>query len=114
MFTRVSELLRYLAHESQKVPQTGRCPFCNQKLNDERLEAFKVRLGRLQFVFRAFEETGSKKAFEFLYNFLVQPNAHDIPEEASDYPEWWVKLATELYREEGEAKRQEKHRESQM
>ena len=111
MFTRVSELLSYLAHESAKVPQIRICPFCGQNLNDEHLKAFKVRLGRLQFVFRVFEQTGSKKAFEFLYNFLVQPNARDIPEKADDYPEWWVKLAIELYREEGEAKRQERHRE---
>ena len=107
MFTRVSELLRYLAHESEKVPQTRICPFCNQNLDDERLKAFKVRLGRLQFIFRVFEQTGSKKAFEFLYNFFVQPDAPDVPEKASDYPEWWMKLATELYREEGKAKQQE-------
>jgi len=104
MFTRVSQLLSYLAHESAKVSRTGMCPFCGQNLNDERLEAFKVRLGRLQFVFRVYEQTQSHKAFEFLHNFLVRTDAPDIPEKADDYPEWWVKLATELYKEEGKTK----------
>ena len=37
---------------------------------------------------------------------LVQPDAPDVPETAGDYPEWWMKLATELYKEEGKAKHQ--------
>ena len=104
MFKHVSEFLKFLAHESEKVSQNKTCPFCGQKLTKDRLKAFKVRLGRLQFVFRVYEQTDSKKAFEFLYDFLVRPDAPDIPEKEDDYPEWWTSLAKELYREEARAR----------
>ena len=100
MFKRISEFLKFLAHESVKISYTQRCPFCGQKLTKERLKAFKVRLSRLQFVFRVYEETNSRKAYEFLYDLFVNPTAtKDIPE---DYPEWWINLARELYEEEKE------------
>jgi len=104
MFKRVSELLKYLAHESGKVAYTGKCPFCGQKLTDERLKAFKVRLGRMQFLFRVYEETDSQKAYEFLHELFAQPQGRDIPEREEDFPDWWSKLANELYIDEAKTR----------
>jgi len=104
MFKRISDLLKYLAHESEKVSYNKKCPFCGQELTKNCLEAFKVRLGRMQFLFRVYEETNSQRAFDFLYELLVQPEGRDIPEGKDDYPDWWVKLARELYKEEARAK----------
>ena len=104
MFNRVSEFLKYLAHESGKISYSKKCPFCGQKLTEERFDAFKVRLGRMQFIFRVFEETHSEKAREFLCELFVQPSGRDVPEDADEYPDWWIKLANELYAEEREAR----------
>ena len=105
MFKRVSEFLQYLAHESGKISYDEKCPFCSQKLTKERLKAFKIRLGRMQFVFRVYEKTNSQTAYGLLYDVFANPTAtRDIP---IDHPDWWSKLALELYKEEGGAREKE-------
>jgi len=105
LFKRISEFLKYLAHESGKISYDRKCPFCGQNLTKERLKAFKVRIGRMQFLFRVYEEADSRKAFEFLHEFLTKPKGRDIPE-GEDYPEWWGNLALELYKDEAKAKQE--------
>lgn len=81
-----------------KISNERECLFCGSKLDQDRLEAARVRIGRLSFLLHSIE-SGSKTADTVLEEILtLSSNLTDyyLPE---DDPDWWMEKGWKTYRE---------------